>query len=172
LKALEESEKKRRKSVVGSSSAGEDLKGKKSLTGRLSVDDEAEKPRSSSFGSGVLPGAQKQTKDMRGKVFYKGYLGKKNEILDGEKKATIRQWQTYWVVLRGYVLLFYKDRKDVGVFFFFFFPRGPLLIPCCCINPLVVRGGKEAHRRNQCSEGCCGEGHSQEERLCLPAQGK
>jgi len=46
------------------------------------------------------------------KIWYKGYLNKKNEIANDQKAATMRTWVAYWVVLRGRFLLFYKDRKQ------------------------------------------------------------
>jgi len=44
------------------------------------------------------------------KVYCKGYLSKKNEVLSNGKVPN-RNWLTYWVVLRSHYLMFYKERK-------------------------------------------------------------
>jgi len=50
------------------------------------------------------------------KVYFKGYLHKKNEVLPGGKTPN-RNWLSYWVVLRSQYLLFYSERKHVGGLF-------------------------------------------------------
>lgn len=41
-----------------------------------------------------------------------GILQRKNELDEGSRKAVMRSWRSYYTVLIGPLLNFYRDRKD------------------------------------------------------------
>ena len=57
-------------------------------------------------------------------VDLEGLLERKQELQAGGKKATIRSWKSYYAVLFGQLLCFFKDREGEN---FFSFAKGSML---------------------------------------------
>merc|ERR1719285_283191 len=60
---------------------------------------------------------RRHTKNLRGMdnlppVEIDGYLDRKQELQAGGKRATIRSWKSYYTVLRGQLLCFFRDQED------------------------------------------------------------